>query len=74
MQVIKGQNCYTIGEVAKRTGVSPQTIKRWESERKIPAAHRLARNRWRFFTEEQVKEIEKFRDSTESPMLVSQYS
>lgn len=64
---IKGTNYYSIGEVAEITRVSVQTLKRWETVEKISRAHRLARNKWRYFTEEQIKEIEAYRDSIESP-------
>lgn len=56
---------YRIGEVAKRVGKTPQTIKRWEEAGKISKAKKSKSSGWRVYTEEQVKVIEKYALSVE---------
>ena len=50
----------TIGQVAEKVGVSPQTLRRWEIEGFIPVAKRKFINRWRVWTEEDIQTIEQF--------------
>ena len=51
---------YTVGEVAKRLGVSPSTIKLWEKAGSIPKARRVRLNKVRVYTESQIQVIEEF--------------
>jgi excisionase family DNA binding protein len=51
---------YTVGEVAKRLGVSPSTIKLWEKAGSIPKARRVRLNKVRVFTESQIRVIEEY--------------
>jgi DNA-binding transcriptional MerR regulator len=47
---------YKISELAKKLDRSPLTIKRWEARRVIPRAKRDSRG-WRYYTEDEVKEL-----------------
>jgi len=51
---------YTVGEVAKRLGVSASTIKLWEKAGSIPKARRIKLNKVRVYTENQIRIIEEF--------------
>jgi len=48
-----------IGRVAKRVGVSEETLRRWEAVGLIPQAQRQFINKWRVWEEEDVKKIER---------------
>ena len=50
----------TIGVVAERLGVCPQTIRNWEKERLIPIATRKGLSKRRVFSESQVGQIDKY--------------
>ena len=47
----KDISLYTVGEVAKAAGKTPQTIKRWAEQGKIPPGQRLKTNNWRVYSE-----------------------
>jgi len=47
---------YKISELAKKLDRSPLTIKRWEARKVIPKARRDSRG-WRYYTEDEVKEL-----------------
>ena len=51
---------YTVGQVAKRLGLSPSTIKNWERSGSIPKARRIKLNKIRVYTESQIQVIEEF--------------
>jgi len=51
---------HTIGEVARRIGVSTSAIKLWEKQGYIPKARRATLRQTRIYTEEQVQEIIEF--------------
>jgi len=51
---------YTVGEVAKRLGVSASTIKLWEKAGSIPKARRVRLNKVRVYTESQIQVIEEY--------------
>ena len=53
---------FTVADVAKKAGVHRDTVRRWESDKKIPKAHR-DRNNARYWTEDEVVKILAFRDS-----------
>ncbi|KAA3605272.1 MAG: MerR family transcriptional regulator [Candidatus Scalindua sp. AMX11] len=46
----------TITEVAKRLGITPRTIKRWEKARKVKKAKRNYRG-WRMYDQFDVQEM-----------------
>lgn len=48
----------TIGELARRLGVSADTLKRWEENGKIPKPRRTIGG-WRIYSEDEVKRIER---------------
>ena len=52
----------TITKVAKKLGVVPKTIMRWEKAGKISKAKRDWRG-WRIYTPEQFKELQEFHDT-----------
>lgn len=49
----------TIGQVARRVGVSAETLRRWEAEGLIPSAKRQFIANWRVWTEQDVEAIER---------------
>lgn len=51
--IINGQNLFSVGEIAKATGKSIQTIKRWGQQGKIPKGRRLKTNNWRIYSEQE---------------------
>ena len=51
---------YTIGEVAKRLGISPSTIKNWEEAGYIPKARRNTLRKVRIYREPQIQQIEEY--------------
>lgn len=55
-------NRLTITDVAEAVGVTPRTIMRWEKAGKIRRPKRDWRG-WRFYTEEDIKDIKKFFES-----------
>lgn len=52
----------TITEVAELIGISSKTIVRWEKVGKVRKARRDWRG-WRFYTEEDVVDIKRFRET-----------
>lgn len=52
----------TITEAAKKIGVVPKTIMRWEKAEKIMRAKRDWRG-WRVYTPEELEELKNFHDS-----------
>ena len=52
----------TITEVAEIVGISAKTIVRWEKVGKVRKARRDWRG-WRFYTEEDLVDIQRFRDT-----------
>lgn len=46
----------TIGEVARRLGVSPDSIKRWEDEGKIAKPRRTCGG-WRIYSDNEIKQL-----------------
>jgi len=46
----------TIGEVSRRLGISPDTLKRWESDGKIPKPRRTCGG-WRTYSDDDLREI-----------------
>jgi excisionase family DNA binding protein len=48
----------TIGEVARRLGVSSDSIRRWEDEGKIPKPRRTCGG-WRTYTDSEIDELKK---------------
>lgn len=51
---------FTVGEVARRLGISPSTIKNWEWAGYILKARRVKLNRVRVYTESQIQAIEEY--------------
>lgn len=51
---------YTIGEVAKRLGVSTTTLKLWEKSGYIPKARRVKLNKTRVYSQSQIEAIVNF--------------
>jgi DNA-binding transcriptional MerR regulator len=51
----------TITDVAKKVGVTPKTIMRWEKARKINKAKRNWRG-WRIYEKEDIEEILRLRN------------
>lgn len=70
-EILEGVEYFTLGEVEKLTGVNRQTIKRWEKDGKISAAHRLERNNWRYYVASQIEEIKRFRGAIRPPRNLS---
>ncbi len=52
----------TITEVAEIVGISAKTIVRWEKVGKVRKARRDWRG-WRFYTEDDLVDIQRFRDT-----------
>lgn len=50
----------TIGQVAKKLGVSASSLRNWEQNGLIPRARRNTLRKVRIYTEPQVKQIEEF--------------
>ncbi len=48
---------YLLKEAAKRLGINPMTILRWEQSGRIPRVRRHPRNGWRIFTDEDITKI-----------------
>lgn len=57
---MKFEKHQSIGQVAKRVGVSTETLRRWEAEGLIPPARREFINHWRVWTDEEIEMIEGF--------------
>jgi len=51
---------FTVSQVAQRLGVSPSTIKLWESNGYIKKARRAKLNRVRVYGETEIAEIESY--------------
>ena len=52
----------TITQVADKIGVSAKTVLRWEKAGKVPKSKRDWRG-WRFYTKEDLKELQEFRNA-----------
>ena len=52
------QRIFRIGELARELDRSTLTIKKWEESGLIPAAKRDSRG-WRYYTEDDIKEIKR---------------
>jgi len=52
---------YTTLEVAERAGVSRDTLRRWLKSGKVPEPDR-DRNGWRIFSEEDLKEVLRYKN------------
>ncbi|MFP4055885.1 MAG: MerR family transcriptional regulator [Candidatus Brocadiia bacterium] len=57
----KSNGRMTISEAAKRVGVSPKTLLRWEKAGKVQKPKRDWRG-WRVYEEEDVNELQAFHD------------
>ena len=55
--IIGGETFYTCGEVAKKVGKSPLTLRIWEKKGRIPPARRQKSSNWRLYTEEEIEAI-----------------
>lgn len=55
----------TISEFAKRIGIHPQTIRKWDEQKTLCAHHRTPGGR-RFYTEEQVNQFLNTKKNPES--------
>ena len=67
--LIENVEYLTIGEVSSLIGRSPQTIKRWEDQGKIPSSTRQQSNNWRIYSPEDVAVIKKYSHSLNKPGL-----
>jgi DNA-binding transcriptional MerR regulator len=54
---IDSETYYTVGEVAAAAGKTPQTIKRWASQGKIPKPRRLKTSNWRIYSQADKEKI-----------------
>jgi excisionase family DNA binding protein len=52
----------TITQAARKVGVSPKTIRRWEEAGKVPAARKDWRG-WRVYFHEDVEQLVAFREA-----------
>lgn len=56
---MRGKRIYNTEEVASSLKISKQTLLRYEKKGIIPKARRNPINKWREFTEEDIKQIKK---------------
>jgi DNA-binding transcriptional MerR regulator len=55
---------FTAGEAARELGISKQTLFRYEKKKVLPNPRRNLINRWRQYTEEDVRKLKEIMDGS----------